>query len=380
VENGKKWDLNLNKGEEKQIDFSGYFTSENIDHNLIIQLGFVDNDNVFVKQIEKNFPIKISQPGLALGLKVNGSFLDHLNQSFGDTISISIAYKNISQEEILEPSFKMNLTPSSVLQIKINDNWRWQRGDNIISLDDTKTEIEGDTEKIVFSSPEVSEIKPEEEGEIDFNFTIKNYEDLIKDKPQNLKINLLAEASAQIFRSQAVIFNVRSNQIDINVNSQVKLDAEGRYFSDEGMKIGSGPLPPQVGQETTYFIYLRPINYNNLLNNIIISADLPPAVEWLGEKKVSEGNLSLDQTNKKISWQINSLPSYSGGSFSFVEASFKISLTPSQANQGKLMDLLKNINLTATDGLDGSQISIKTDDLTTDLVNDDLGKGNGLVQ
>jgi len=364
VDNGKKWKVGLAQAEEKTIDFSGYFSGEGENKNLVAQLGFMDEKNSFFSQIKKDFSVNIAQPGLVLGIKANGSFLDELNQSFGDEIAMSVSYKNISQEKIFEPTFRMKLEPSNVVNVKKNDSWQWLQLGTQVSLNNSTVENEGQSLSMVFSSPEIIEINPGEEGEISFNFKIKNYEDLIKEKLQNLKINLMAEASAKIFKNQVLIFNVKSNQINININSRVKLEAEARYFSDEGMKIGGGPLPPKVGQTTTYFIYLRPVNSNNALNNIKIIADLPKQVEWFGEQKFSHGNLSFDAFNKKIIWQIDSLPAYSGGSYSFVEASFKIGLTPEDADLGQVLNLLENINLTATDALDGTQINIKADNIT----------------
>jgi hypothetical protein len=376
IENGKQWKFTLVPDEEKQIDFSGYFLGENENQKLAVQLGFFDEQNNFLSQVEKDFNVKLSKPGLVLGLRANDSFLDEINQNFGDQVKFALSYKNISQDKILEPSFKINIMPDTEVIVDKKDAWQWQQSTNQISLDNFKSEKTDNLLSLTFSSAEINEINPGEEGEINFNLKIKKYEDLIKEKPQNLKIDLTAEATAKVFKNQILVFNIKSNQITINVNPLVKFDAEARYFSDEGMKIGSGPLPPVVGEATSYFIYLQPINYNNFLNEVKITADLPASVEWFGEKKTSQGELTFDEVNKKITWQIDSLPPYSGGSYSYVEASFKIGLKPSQENKGQLMNLLENINLSANNGL----VDFKIDNLTTDLINDNLGKDKGEVQ
>lgn len=376
IEGGKQWKIILESNEEKQIDFSGYFSNEKNSQSLVARLGFLDEKNNFFRQAEKEIKVKISKPGLVLGLRINDSFLDEINQNFGEQAKISLSYKNISQDKIFEPSFKINIQPENIVMVDKKEIWQWFQLENNVPLDNFKLEKDNNSLSVNFSSSAINEINPGEEGEISFGLKIKRYEELMKEKPQDLKINLMAEVTAKLFKNQTLIFNVKSNQLNINVNSLVKLEAEARYFSDEGMKIGDGPLPPIVGETTSYFIYLRPINFNNSLNNILIVADLPMAVKWFGDKKVSQGNLIFDEINKKINWQINYLTPYAGGSYSFLEASFKIGLTPDQENKGQLMNLLENINFSANNG----QVDFKIDTLTSNLINDDLGRGKGVVQ
>lgn len=197
----KIWDIDFEPNEEKIIDFSGYFSDQSSEKRLVLQMGVLGLDKEFFLQQEKEKIVKITQPGLVLGLKVNDSFSEELPQNFGNMINVSLSYKNISQEKIFEPVFKLKAKPffAAILE-ENNENWQTE-------------EKAGD---LVVSTSQVKEINPAEEGEIKIVLRIKNKEELSENQSVG-EIILVGEAEARIFHQQPIIFKVSSNQITIKL-------------------------------------------------------------------------------------------------------------------------------------------------------------------
>ncbi|MFN3301887.1 MAG: hypothetical protein ACK413_02595 [Patescibacteria group bacterium] len=378
------WEFDFKENETKSIDFKGYFSKKEESKNFIFQAGFIDPEGKFFSLKELKHSIKISQPGLVLGLRINDSFLEEQFVNFGEKIKFSLTYKNISQEKFFDLVIKIGLTNSEFLDLEnFPSFWRYQSGEKEMSGNQWKIETKEGIKYLWWDKSQIKDletIEPTNEGEITFFFNLKTYEEISRLKPINPFVNFSSRIEANLFRHQLIAFQVESNEIKLKINSHLKLNSEARYFNEEGLKIGSGPIPPKVGETTTYFIFLRPINTVNEIKNIRISASLPEKISWSNQEKSSVGNLSFDESSKKIIWQIDSLPAYSGGPYSFVEASFKVSLTPTELDRGQILNLLEDILFEAEDVFTGAKIYSQGKSLDTNLEFDDWGKGKGKVE
>ena len=52
-----------------------------------------------------------------------------------------------------------------------------------------------------------------------------------------------------------VDMTIKSNEIVVDINTGMVFKAEARYFNDDNIAVGSGPLPPKVGETTKYRIF-----------------------------------------------------------------------------------------------------------------------------
>lgn len=384
-ENKEKWWLaTFDSGEEKNFDFKGFFTSNQEEEKKFkIIIGLINQEKFFPQQ-DKEFNLKLVQPGLVSGLRVNNSFSEEQNINFGETINFILNYKNIGQEKIFDAVIKFRLAQDEFFDLTnlSSSSWTWQVGEKKIESNQWK--LESKEEKyLVWDKSQIKDLEGIESGqesEIVFSLKLKNYEEISRDKPINSSFDFSFFIEASLFRRQLIIFKSESNKIRLKINSRIKLENEARYFDDEGLKIGSGPIPPRVGETTSYFIFLRPINTVNEIKNIKIEGMLPEKITWFSEEKTSVGSLSFDQFSRKITWQIDSLASYSGGPYSFTEASFKIGLTPTEDDQGKILTLFEKTILEAEDSFTGAKIYLESPALDTNLKYDDWVKGRGVVE
>jgi hypothetical protein len=166
---------------------------------------------------------------------------------------------------------------------------------------------------------------------------------------------------------------ILSSPIDAWINSQAELGTTIRYYQDDGAVLGSGPLPPQVGQTTTYRVIWSITNSLHDLENITVKATLPPDVSWSANASQDLGAIVYNSDDNTVTWSISSISTDKTQIF----GSFSISITPESGDIGSFMKLISGSDLYALDSLTQTTISRQTDSLTTDLIDDSYATANG---
>ncbi len=235
--------------------------------------------------------------------------------------------------------------------------------------------------KIVWNSSGISElslIQPNDGGEIEFKLPIKNRAELpissITDK--NFAVN-----------GQAVLIGSEDERVEsvplvIKLNSFLTIVPQGLYYDQYGGEpIGSGPMPPKVGEKTTYHITLFVENLANDLGEVEVSVPLAPGVKWEDNEKVSHGqDLEFDSKANKIIWRIGKVPANTGTFSEKMVASFDISITPGADKVGDEPELLKQTTYTGNDTFTETALLGESAGLTTELPDDKFAKDQGEVQ
>ncbi|MFH1111778.1 MAG: hypothetical protein V1712_01770, partial [Patescibacteria group bacterium] len=193
--------------------------------------------------------------------------------------------------------------------------------------------------------------------------------------------NTGVKASAeQLIGGKLQPVTTESNIIITKINTQLSIQAEGRYYTDQLIKIGSGPLPPRVGSTTTYNIFWRLANTINEASYVEVTTTLPQDVNWTGQTTVSHGQpLTYNPNTREVRWELNRLPAGAGFKFDKPEASFEVAITPVEQDADKILVLVKTTTVTAKDSFSGADL-IATDKLVTTELDNDLGaQGKGVV-
>jgi hypothetical protein len=170
--------------------------------------------------------------------------------------------------------------------------------------------------------------------------------------------------------------DTKSNTILSKVNSDLKFNEEVRYFSEDNIAVGSGPLPPKVGQTTSFKVYWNLTNNLHELNNLRLESALPDYVTWNDKNRTTVGNIYYDESGRKVVWEIGRLPVsvYEAG------AEFNISITPVESDRNKVLVLIPGTNIEATDSETNSTISKVGKAKTTKLEDDPIAVGDGRVE
>ena len=153
------------------------------------------------------------------------------------------------------------------------------------------------------------------------------------------------------------------------------LSASARYYSSTGDQLGVGPLPPQVGQQTTYWIAFTLGPTDGRLSAFDLHATLPTGVKATG-KYAAPTAASFTTKDNTIEWRAPELSAIGAPGITFA---FEVGFTPSKTQVGSVAPLLSKATAQASTD-DGRTLSATSTAVTTDLIDDAKASGKGVIQ
>lgn len=306
---------------------------------------------------EKNFTYDAVKSDLNMNLIINGSPFDQ-GTDFGQTLNFSVNYAN-KGDDAMKDIIIMAVLESDFLdwQTLVNNNGGKISGN---SISWSKLEI-----------PELEKLPSGAEGAIDFSIKIK------KQSAIDLSKSYVVKSYAQ-YSSEGKSFSAdsRSNAIMNKINSDLNLTEQVRYFNNDNIAVGYGPIPPKAGQVTSLKIYWSINNNLHELSDLRAVSVLPSGVKWDGKNRASIGSLDYDASLNQIIWHIGLLPA----TVLAAEAEFNISVNPGESDRNKIMIILPGTNITAIDKETNARISKTLKTKTTKLEDDNMAASDGIVQ
>ncbi|MDP2736393.1 MAG: hypothetical protein Q8O59_01255 [bacterium] len=306
---------------------------------------------------EKDFIIDAIKSDLNINLIINGSPFDQ-GVDFGQILNYSINYAN-KGDAVMKDVIIMAILESDFLDWKtLNNQSNGKVSGNTISW--SKQEI-----------PALAELASGAEGVIDFSLKLKTQADI------DLSKSYQAKSYVQYsIEGKNVSQDNQSNTIINKINSDLKLSEQIRYFNDDNIAVGSGPLPPKVGQITSLKVYWAINNNLHELNDLQISVTLPANVKWDNKNRASVGSLEYDSQTNQVVWHVGRLPVM----VYKADAEFNISVSPNETDRNKIMIILPGTNITAVDSETNMQIDKTLKAKTTKLEDDNMASGDGIIQ
>jgi hypothetical protein len=175
---------------------------------------------------------------------------------------------------------------------------------------------------------------------------------------------------------------IRSRGAELSnvLTTPVTLSVFARYTAPGGDQIGRGPLPPVVGEQTTYWIFLNVAGTTNPLDQVRVETKLGPNVRLTGRQSlIQEGSLSSGADGSVV-WTPGRLNPTLAPSSAVAGAAFEVAITPTESQIGKIPVLLESAKLTARDATTGSFVSASSGTVTTNLPNDPKAAGHAKVE
>ena len=394
-----KWQIkDLNVGDKKGLNFKGFLKNPRTKELVFnLQAGSVSQDNFF-PQIEEQKKIFFEQFNFNVALEVNNLMEQSQSCKWGQALPISLTFQNQSNQIIEDFSAKLKLIGSQYIDFNrlYQSYWHYYQDPDFSVFSASSALVSGRIFSSLIPDPSVffngeqekgwdqslisvlKQISPKNEGIIIFDLPIKTALEAIKAN------DFQAQIIVQIFTqgklaNETSIWEIQSNKIKLSVKTDLKLEASARYYDDENAPIGQGPLPPQVGEETRYWVFWGIKNTTNSIKDVLVKTRLPQGIEWTGQTKTSHGLILYNETNQEVSWQIPELSSYQGGPYSLVEAGFEVGLIPKISQTGQTLPLIGDTVLQAKDQFTGDFLSTKISYLDANLKGDFLGQNQGKV-
>lgn len=220
------------------------------------------------------------------------------------------------------------------------------------------------------SVPDFSNLSPNKKGQITFRLKLKSS---IPSGATGSK-NLFVRASARL-STPNVPSNVGGDEIFAESNLVTKISTQPTlkqvvYYNDSAFG-SSGPLPPEVGKETSFTIHWQITNPGNDMSGVKIVGVLPTGVIWKNIVSVGSGQPepAFNRNTSEVVWNLGVLPQGVGVTGAKYEAIFQVTINPSINQKGSTILLVKDSKLSGIDSFTKQNIIVPVRDITTsDLV------------
>lgn len=329
----------LNKSEGGRIEITGNLSGKVGEAKIFkAKLGiWKEGEFILLKEITKG--VELAKLSLYLRQEINGN--PQYAALPGDWLHYEIFFKNTGEEDLRNLSILNQLEGDAFDFSTVKSNLGKQLGDNSIVFDWRRV-------------AELQYLAPTEEGKVDFFIKLK-------DDLGNVKNPTL--------RNTVFIGKVKEEFIT-KITSKLEVVQKG-YFEDEVFG-NSGPLPPHVGETTTYTIMWQVRNYYSDVKNAKVKAILPNNIELTGEifpeQEVSK--FSFDPESREIVWAVGDLARGVGISGSPLTIAFQIGFTPSSSQRYQILDIIKEAKIAGEDSWTESTIEAQAPSISTLLPDD----------
>lgn len=137
----------------------------------------------------------------------------------------------------------------------------------------------------------------------------------------------------------------------------------------------SGPIPPLIGQSTSYNIVWNVRNGWSSIADGVVSAILPSYVSY-SDITTGTGSFSYDSTSRTVTWNVGDIAQNTTA-----QGTFQVSFTPSSSQRGSAPSLTSMLSFSGYDRFAGVKITASTDPSTTETKGDPgYISTNGTVQ
>lgn len=313
--------------EKKEITIEGVVTAEGgTTLNMITQVGIEEPNGFFNIQTEASDDIVVVNPEVALSLTAPEF------AAAGDTLTYDIVIENTSEVAIDAIDLVLDFTGEAL----------------------ESTEVSLDT---------IDTLEPGQKEAVTHTATVKStLPDDVSSIVANVKIAQATVGGTDVEFTQTA-------ETTTQLQGTMTLETEARYYDDDLTKIGSGPLPPQVGSSTNYVIRWTITATGSDMEDVKVQTALPNGITY-----VRSTSNDVSHSNGTVTMNIDSLVS---GSSETVD--FTVAVTPTKEQKGKLLVLLSESVATALDSQSQQTIQIQTSQVTSKLTNDPGVDDDGIV-
>lgn len=215
----------------------------------------------------------------------------------------------------------------------------------------------------------LKQLEPEAGGKFTFSINTRPQLSTRNGSKKNLTVKLHTAIEAAGIPQALAGTQVRSDDL-IQFKVRTKVILGGKVLYNGSPLKNSGPLPPRVGQETSYAVVFELRNFTNDLENVLLSVALPPNVKWLGNFSPQGADVGFRQEASEVQWIVKDLEAGVGVVRPALSIAFQVSLIPSEADVGKVVALISSAELSGADSFTGENILRSLGSLTTELPDD----------
>jgi hypothetical protein len=345
--NNARWDFpSLKPGEKKKISLIGTLDAQdNEQRSFRAEIGTnyqADGDKLTILYDTELKTISILRSSVALSATINDNEAAEVVGNSKSDFHLNIGWNNLITEAVKDGELTAIIEGEGIDRNSINVARGFYRSsDSSISWNKT-------------SVPDLASIGPGENGSVEFSFSgatllVSGDQPALKNPEVNLRISF--KGNRVLFGEEGTVQPIEAEITrKIKLNSVVELVAQG--FQRTGPIPNTGPLPPRVGQKTTYTVVWSLANSSNNLEGVRVQATLPLYLEWVGNFTPASEPLEFvpaEGGGGEVIWKAGTVRAETGSRFPRREVAFQVALTPSAGQVGKTPTLLEPASFSATD-------------------------------
>ena len=347
IKEGDYFKLTLEAEELKTMLINGVFTIDSkTEQLLVVEVGnMVDENFRRLSRIEKN--ITVINPKFDMDFQINGQAgLQAL--SWGDELRYQLEITNSSEGDVSD------VIISAVIDGQVLD---WESLDTIGNYTNNN--------KITWTKEEDESLTNWLAGE---SRTFTWQLDVVGEPQADRMIENIIEINIEGLEDWQQV----SSPLMLTIGESLSFN-NGVYWDLGGRRVGSGLLPPQVDEETEYLVIWSLPEATGLFDNVSVSSNLPPQVDFISEMDIQGGDLEFDLEYRSLTWTMEGfsdmiLP---------LTASFIVRLTPGEENVGQAMTIL---NTTTVDASGIEDVTVRSKAIKTSDVMSDSSDPIGIVE
>lgn len=350
------WDLDtLSVGEVGKIRVRGIISGYDGERKKFKAYLGAKQDSTIIKYAAVEYDVSVSTAILYV-YQTSQNSRDPIIDS-GGLIEVRVQYKNMTSFYVSGVVIKVKLIGDLYDLETLNVNYG--------IYDPIKQELVWESRGVP-GNP-LNHLGPKQEGEVTYSIrTKRTYANGYGDK--NFTVSSVAKIDASgIPASLGGVAVSVDDTLQVKVNTDAKLYQKAYYFPPFPPYQNSGPLPPRVGQTTTYTLVWDLTNTTNDIRDAKVETKLPIHIKWLGQVYPATERVDYDESTGRVVWSPQIIDAGSGYYLPVRHVAFQVSLTPAPSFVGSSPELFSESFFSGQDDFTGKRINLESGGMTTNL-------------
>ncbi len=307
-----------------------------------VQIGLKDNNDRYQTIVERYRDVRVVARALFVDAKITGKDNNPIFRP-DETLSIEVSYENQSQQTLTNVELESYIDDGAgVLDLTTLSFGSGQRGDI----------VQGQIQYKATRIPQLQVVRPGQKGTLTYSVKVKPLETFINPNLNQISYTLKPGVRAKAQNLEAI-------------------DAGGSTYKAKGsLEFEQTEKATMVGTNATtgndiYEVVFTLKTWQNEVSDVQLTALSPlPVGSWTGEAQPVDqrANLSYDQGNGKITWNVGVVPSYAGRGVDPIRVTFRIENT---SDKNGVETLIRNIKLSGLDIITGERYELTGKDVET---------------
>ena len=343
---------NFNAKADGKITIRGVLSGARDERKYVSgKIGFFQGEGKFVAYAENERQTRVIASPLSISQTVNG--LTELAVNPGDVLQYVISYKNDGVIGVRDAIITLEIDPRALDMSQLV----LLRGG---AYDAARKMILWKASDI----PSLAKLEPGAGGDIAFIVPVSRSLAALGEK--NLSIRSVAKIDSPDLPTPLGSNKIiGSNTLFVKLNSVISLALEPLYTDTTFPN--TGPIPPKVGQETSYTLHLNVTNATNDLTGTRISIILPTGIQYNGKFAPVGETVAFNERTNELSWELGTFGATANAPRTLI---FQVKTVPSANQAGKPLILVDSVTLTAKDVFTAQDIRVESGERNNFLRND----------